>query len=751
MLMSKRVKIRVPNRLGYSGQSFDDLWPTLQDAIDHIYEGNVEVLSFEKLYRTVYSIVIMKKGRQLYTELGSFLTYKLQTLRERTIKDGSRGFELLQTLIAIWDSQCSIFKLISDMMIYLDKVYCKPERTLEVYDLCLSLFKKHVIDPLSQFVDQALITDINGIRSQLILNEVNTGVCKRIVDMMETLLEGNDNYFLNHFEPIFLESTRQYYEDLINNSDLDPTEYLDYMNKHKVFEFSLDEQFLNSDTVSKITTSLDKVLLWNQKFSTIVPILVHQAVIENNVELLNNICNLSSENEYTLKIIKCIENCLAEDANAITIETATKKKTQVAIEWTKAVFSLANKYQKLIEGIKWPSSSSSADGKNEELGTHIVDNVLSKFLNQNCRRSIEYISLYLDSCFKITKDKDEERKVMQNLSEAVRLFNLPAEKDFFEMLYKQQLSKRLLQGRSMIHLEKWMLQRIKDEVGTFFTSRLYGMLKDVSTSQEQAAAFIDANGPFENLETLDFRPQILTGINWPFKAFDFSDSNFYLPSKLEQLKLDFELNYNNQYPERKLTWAYHLCQLEIGFQFENSYHDISMSMFAASIFLLFEEHEELTTEMIGILTHLPEQELQRQLLSLSIVPKTKILRKKPMSKTINPQDKFSINYSFSSPSKNVKIQTIASIKPSMKNDATSKYVQDTLEHERVIEINAAITRKMKSSRSLTHGELSEQITEAVKGRFALTNSILKKSINYLLEKEYIQRDPDDSSVYHYLP
>lgn len=141
MLSSKKAKIRVPNRLGLSGQSFESLWGILKDAIDKIYKGQVIELSFEMLYRTVYTMVLRRKAGELYNNLERYLGSKLDDIEQWRVKD-LKGFELLQEILAIWEAQCHYFKLISDIMIYLDKVYCKYERKMETYDLGLDLFKK---------------------------------------------------------------------------------------------------------------------------------------------------------------------------------------------------------------------------------------------------------------------------------------------------------------------------------------------------------------------------------------------------------------------------------------------------------------------------------------------------------------------------------------------------------------------------------------------------------------------------------
>lgn len=748
MLNSKKSNIRVPNRLGFPDRSFEDLWAALQDAIDCIYENKVSDLSFEKLYRTIYTIVLRKKSSDLYNKLGIYLAEKLDALKREQFHD-IQGFELLAKVMQVWDSQCNCFKLISDLMIYMDKVYCKPERKLETYDLGLEIFKVNLVKPLEKAINKAMIHDINAVRQKLLLDVPHAEVWKGIIGMMETLEDERDNYFSTQFEPVLLSETERYYTHSINCDHLAPIEYLESMKKLKHFEYTLDSHFLNIDSTAKINTVLEKVLIWKQKFVDVLPLLVRESIRENNIHLLKELSELSSENNYGLNILNCLKNCIFEDANSIVIDTTSRKRAQVATKWTKNVIELFNQYEGFLRHIDLQHISLGNESVEGDLiNSKILNDVFSKYLNKNGKQSVEFITLYLDSYLKLTQNKQEVEKAKNDLEACVKLFKILSEKDVFEKFYKQQLSKRLLQHKSMVEMERWMIKRIKDEMGTFFTSKLDGMLRDMVASSELLHSFKTNRGNDDSLNELDFRPEILTMTSWPFQSTFAADTDVFLPLKLEHLRRDFETFYSKKYPERSLQWASHLGYMEIGFQFDSHYHDIIMPLYAATIFLLFEQYDELTMEMIADLTNISEQELYRQLISLAVAPKSRILKKRPMSRSISAEDKFSINYAFTGPTAKIKVQTVAGPIPSSKTDLSS--AQDSAERERSIEVNAAIVRIMKSHRKLGHVKLMKMVTDVVKSRYPLSSTTFKKSINYLMEKEYVLRDPDDLSIYHYI-
>ena len=82
---------------------------------------------------------------------------------------------------------------------------------------------------------------------------------------------------------------------------------------------------------------------------------------------------------------------------------------------------------------------------------------------------------------------------------------------------------------------------------------------------------------------------------------------------------------------------------------------------------------------------------------------------------------------------------------------TSEEVERTHEEvfrERQYQVDAAIVRTMKSRKTLTHAALISELMSQLP--FPARSSDLKKRIESLIEREYLKRDPHDSSVYIYL-
>jgi len=164
------------------------------------------------------------------------------------------------------------------------------------------------------------------------------------------------------------------------------------------------------------------------------------------------------------------------------------------------------------------------------------------------------------------------------------------------------------------------------------------------------------------------------------------------------------------------------------------------------ILLLFNTTETLSFKEIRDATEIPLPDLKRSLLALSC-GKYKILVKKPLTKKVDETDVFDFNSKFRSKLYRVKITGVAT---GEKQQEENQEIREKIDEDRKHQIEAAIVRIMKSRKTLEHNNLIAEVTKQLQSRFVPNPVIIKKRIESLIEREYLERSKNDRKVYNYL-
>lgn len=712
-------------------EGLDEQWAILQNGIDKIFDGKVTELSFEKLYTTVYGLVLTKNGPQLHERLSRQLSDHFGKVR--TSFDGITRAEALNLLNQVWEKQKVYLSQISDVFIYMDSVYSKRENKPDVMSLGSRLFLKEVVEHVSGTLKSSLVDEINQARESA-AQYSGFDILKNAIAVLNSLelKEGMSSVFLMEFEPFLLDSTEAYYKNLHSQliAEQDETRWKDF---NTLLELLNTENkiccniFEDQDTILKLHNIAERVLV-TDNIQEIAIYNVAKIVNSDKNDVLSRLLAISSSQKDKNVIFDQLSQFIVKEITSIEIDTSAKKKSVAAVAWIQELIKLKDKYQELGSHL---NSAQAA-------GFKCINEAFGKAFSQ-IKIFPEFLSLYFDNYL-----KSEPSAMDSNIRKCVQFFKLFKDKDAFEIIYRQQLSRRLLQQRSNVLREQELIFLLQEDVGTSYTSKLRGMLRDLHSSN----TFMQKNGKLS--KTRDISVNVLTNMFWPLQGSDMN-RDVIVPDSFAAIRNEYENRYAKTHSGRLLEWNYHLSTVEIAYQFRNSYHELSMPMFSGIIFMLFKEHESLTFDEIVELTNLPQQEVRKNLISMSVAPKTKILQKSPPGKSISNTDMFSINQGFTAPQRKVKVlMVLMNTRPNATNDSTRSSVEKKLLDSRLSVINAAVTRIMKQDRKLYHSELQDKVALSIP-LFEMSPSLFKMSLEYLLNNEYIQRDFDNTTMYHYLP
>jgi cullin-4 len=126
--------------------------------------------------------------------------------------------------------------------------------------------------------------------------------------------------------------------------------------------------------------------------------------------------------------------------------------------------------------------------------------------------------------------------------------------------------------------------------------------------------------------------------------------------------------------------------------------------------------------------------------------KIRPLTKHPKGRDINPTDTFTLNASFTDPKYRIKINTVQLKETKEENKETHERVAA----DRNYETQAAIVRILKSRKRISHAELVAETIKATRSRGTLEVSGIKKNIDRLIEKEFLEREDDNAGWYAYI-
>ncbi|XP_051146099.1 cullin-3A-like [Andrographis paniculata] len=707
----------------------DKTWKIIEHAIHEIYNHNASGLSFEELYRNAYNMVLHKFGEKLYSGLVATMTLHLQTMSKSI--EAAQGASFLEELNAKWGDHNKALQMIRDILMYMDRTFIPSTHKTPIHELGLNLWRDNVIHSIN--IQPRLQNTVLDLIYQERTGEViNRGLMRNIIKM---LMDLGPSVYQEDFEKPFLEVSADFYraesQEFIECSDCG--DYLKKAERRLNEEIDRVSHYLDARSEEKITNVVEKEMIANHMLR-----LVHmensglvKMFLDDKFEDLGRMYSLFRRIPDGLLTIRDVMTTHLRDTGKQLVTDPEKSKNPV--EFVDLLLEKRDKYDKII---------SSAFG-NDKTFQNGLNSSFEYFINLN-QRSPEYISLFVDD--KLRKGlkgvKDEDIETI--LDKVMMLFRYLQEKDVFEKYYKQHLAKRLLSGKTISEdAERSLIVKLKTECGYQFTSKLEGMFTDMKTSQDAMQGFYAAHGSeLTNSPTLVV--QVLTTGSWPTQ----SSVACNMPAEISALCERFRSYYLGTHTGRRLTWQTNMGAADLRATFANDQkYELNVSTYQMCVLMLFNSSESLSYKEIEQATEIPAADLKRCLQSLACVKGKNVLRKDPMSKDIGADDAFSVNDRFTSKLRKVKIGTVVAQKES---EPEKMETRQRVEEDRKPQIEAAIVRIMKARKVLDHNNVIAEVTKQLQPRFLANPGEIKKRVESLIERDFLERDNVDRRLYRYL-
>ena len=746
-------------------QYAEKTWKVLKDAIHEIHHRNASGLSFEELYRNAYNMVLHRHGDALYKGLVSLVTEHLRGVAGEV--NAERGEGILGELIKRWDHHTHSMQMVRDILMYMDRIYVQPNGLKPVHDLGLQLWRDQVMrgPGIKSRVRDAVLGAVNRERCG---EKVDTHQLRAVTAMLMDL--GEDCYAKDFEEP-FLAATTEFYRAEAQTflADSDCAQYLRKVESRLAEEQARVLEYMNARTVKTAVARCEEELLTGPMRQTLsMPGSgLSSMLVGDRVGDLRLVYKVFRRVPNGLKFVKemVFEHVSAEGKSLVTDPETGKEPGR----YVEGLLRMKDKYGGIVDA--------AFDGDRQFIkALHLS---FENFVNLN-NRSAEYLSLYVDDQLRRSLKGAEEEEVEATLDRAIVLFRFLREKDVFQKYYQEHLSKRLLGGRTTSDdAERSLVVKLKTECGYQFTTKFEGMFNDIRTSRDSMSAFRThleeraasgdlamaaepsssaltadadgvkvktAGGVSSYLGGVDLSVQVLTTGSWPVKGQNVSMCT--LPPGMQAACHAYRDFYLGSHNGRRLAFLTQMGTADVRATFGDGVRrELSVSTYMACVLVLFNDTESLSYRDIEAATQIPGDDLRRSLQSLACVRGKNVLRKEPMSKDVNDDDVFSVNDKFTSKMMKVKISTVSAQR---ETEPEKKETRARIEEDRKPQIEAAIVRIMKARRQLDHNGVVQEVTKQLSSRFIPSPADIKKHLESLIEKEFIERDRHDRKLYIYL-
>ncbi|XP_046682224.1 cullin-1-like isoform X3 [Homalodisca vitripennis] len=780
---------QIHNPAGLKQIDLDQIWGDLRKGIDQVY--NRQYMSkprYMELYTHVYNYCTSvhqqvggkstssskaKKGSQgttggaqlvgleLYKRLRDFLRNYLVNL----LKDGVDLMDegVLQFYTLQWEEYQFSSKVLNGVCSYLNrftdlqgihrhmlrhwvKRECEEGRKgiYEIYQLALVTWKDNLFKPVNKQVTNAVLKLIererNGetINTRLVSGVINCYVELGLNEEEPTAKGPTLSVYTGSFENVFLEDTERFYTRE-SSEFLSQNPVTEYMKKaeQRLFEEQRRVQvYLHETTGKELAKTCERVLIekhlemFYSEFQYLLDADKNEdlgrmyTLVARISDGLGELRNLLESHIYS-QGLSAIDKCGESAANDPKVYVST-------------ILEVHKKYNALVL-TAFNNDSGFVAALDKACGRFINSNAVTKVASSSSK-SPELLAKFCDLLLKKSSKNPEEAELEDTLNQVMVVFKYIEDKDVFQKFYSKMLAKRLVQHMSASDdAEASMISKLKQACGFEYTSKLQRMFQDIGVSKDLNEHFrkhlVNSIEPLD----IDFSIQVLSSGSWPFQQ----SFNFALPAELERSVHRFTTFYSSQHSGRKLNWLYNMSKGELVTNCFRNRYTLQASTFQMAVLLQYNVSDSWSVSQLSDSTRIKTDFL---LQVLQILIKSKLLICDDDENELHSTSIISLYTGYRNKKLRVNINIPMKAETKLEQETTHKHIEE----DRKLLIQAAIVRIMKMRKVLKHQQLVAEVLNQLSSRFKPRVHMIKKCIDILIEKEYLERTEGEKDTYSYL-
>jgi hypothetical protein len=355
---------------------------------------------------------------------------------------------------------------------------------------------------------------------------------------------------------------------------------------------------------------------------------------------------------------------------------------------------------------------------------------------------------------------DENNRALSNI---VTILSCLDDKDKYLYYLSSILSRRLLDADlDSVHCMDWekqLIHCIKAKLGSEFSKNLEAMVLDVELCHQKKPEIEEYFKKHSNHNLIrDFHANVLSNCEWMLPP----QLEITPPDNIVLLEKLFEDYFTNDPSNlnRKVEWNYTLGSMELRFNWMEKDYIVVCKPYQYFILNLFQRSHELSLAQIAEALKLKEVVTIFPILD-SLLAMPKILVRStaestmdaaleplddgeganPKPATYTPHTKFKLNPEFKSKTKKIVLKE-AKFEDRSKGKAN-------VDNERVLAIQGCIVRVLKSNKVMEYADVVRTV-EKLMLKFNPTSKAIRKEIDDLIKKDYLERDAENFNRLRYL-